>query len=130
MITNYPITNTIENAPNRFWAIALLASVAVFVAYTIHVYLCLRQIPGPFFASISNVPRLYWVLTGHAQETHIALHKRYGHLVRMGPDMVSVGDPREISKKYGITGKYKKVCALNVVKSEHLLTIDSLSSIR
>ena len=98
------------------WAIVVLVFFLIFVAYTIHVYFRLQHIPGPFVASISNFPRLYWVLTGHAQETHITLHKQYGHLVRMGPDMVSVGDPKEIGKIYGITGKYKKVCGFESVE--------------
>lgn len=72
-------------------------------------YLKLRRIPGPFLAAWSNLPRLYWVLSRRAHEVHIALHKKYGKLVRVGPNMVSVGDPAEIHNIYGITGKFQKV---------------------
>lgn len=91
------------------WAFVLLLTTTTFLVYVLFSYLRLRHIPGPHIASISNIPRLYWVLTGRAHEIHIALHKQYGHLVRMGPNMVSIGDPKEIGKIYGITGKYKKV---------------------
>ena len=73
-------------------------------------YSKLRRIPGPFLAAWSNIPRFYWVWTRRAHEIHIALHEKYGKLVRVGPNMVSVGDPAEIHNIYGITGKFQKVC--------------------
>ncbi|KAJ5471015.1 Cytochrome P450, partial [Penicillium desertorum] len=66
------------------------------------------HVPGPFLVSISNVPRLLWARSGSAHETHIRLHQKYGSLVRLGPNAVSVGDPREISKMYGIRSSFGK----------------------
>ena len=102
--------NTLHRISELPWSYISLLLLGGFIAYTLYSYMQLRHIPGPFLAALSNIPRLYWVLTGRAQEYHIGLHKRYGHLVRMGPNMVSVGDPGEIAKIYGITGKFKKVC--------------------
>ena len=107
--TSINATRSISEFP---WAFALGLFIATFLIYALFGHLRLRHIPGPFIASISDIPRLYWVLTGRAHEIHIALHKQYGHLVRMGPNMVSVGDPKEIAKIYGTTGRYKKVCGI------------------
>jgi hypothetical protein len=71
----------------------------------------LSNVPGPFLASISNIPRLCWVWGRRAHEIHIELHRKYGKLVRFGPNMVSIDDPVEIPKIYGFTGNYKKVCS-------------------
>jgi hypothetical protein len=69
----------------------------------------LRHVPGPLFASISNFQRLTWAWSGKAHETHIRLHERYGKLVRLGPNCVSIGDPHEISKIYGTGANMTKV---------------------
>ena len=76
------------------------------------VYKQLSEIPGPFFAKFSNFPRLYWVWTKHAHEKHIALHRKYGKLVRSGPDVISVGDPAEIPHIYGFNETFVKVIYL------------------
>lgn len=102
--------NALRSVPEISWTFAFLLLIATYLGHALVGYLRLRHIPGPFIPSISNIPRLYWVLTGRAHDIHIALHERYGSLVRMGPNMVSVGDPKEIGKIYGITGRYKKVC--------------------
>ena len=82
----------------------------VFVTiYLLKVYLKLYQNPGPFLAAFSNIPRTYWVWTKNAHEKHIALHRKYGNLVRIGPDVVSVGDPAEISHIYGFDDTFSKV---------------------
>lgn len=72
-------------------------------------YLRLRHIPGPFLTSFTNLPRLYWVWSNRAHEKHIELHKRYGKIVRLGPNMVSVADAKEIPQIYDFSGKFTKV---------------------
>jgi len=69
----------------------------------------LQHIPGPVFASFSNLPRLLWARTARYHEIQIDLHKKYGKLVRLGPNCVSVGDPQEISKIYGTGAGMLKV---------------------
>ena len=78
------------------------------VIYLIATYARLSHVPGPFLASFTNLVRLRWVLTRKAQYVHIDLHKRYGPLVRIGPNVVSVGDTAEIQQIYGLTGHYIK----------------------
>ena len=71
-------------------------------------YLRLRHVPGPFLASLTNLPRAFWVYKNNAGDTHTALHRHYGSLVRFGPNMVSVSAPSEIGKIYDIHGRFPK----------------------
>lgn len=99
------VADIMTNLSESPYIIAFEVSITWFLLYAFYSYFCLSHIPGPFLASISNIPRLYWVLTGRAHDIHIALHDQYGPLMRMGSNMVSVSDPQEIGKIYGITGK-------------------------
>jgi hypothetical protein len=83
---------------------------ALFLLHTLQVYWRLRNIPGPFWAKVTNIPRLSWVWSRRAHSIHIDLHRKYGPLVRFGPNMVSCGDPAEVPNIYGFSGKYRKVC--------------------
>lgn len=72
----------------------------------------LSSIPGPPLAAWTGLWRFFDVQKGTAHLTAIELHKRYGPLVRIGPNHVSVGDPREIANIYGLTKGYTKVRCL------------------
>jgi hypothetical protein len=80
------------------------------LAWIVRSYLSLRHIPGPFFASLTNLPRLLWVLKNKAHDVHIDLHRKYGDLVRIGPNVVSIADPAEIPRIYDYSGRFPKVC--------------------
>lgn len=68
----------------------------------------LRSIPGPAFAKLTDLYRLLLVRTGSAHEHHIRLHERYGPLVRLGPNNVSVGSPAAIPVLYNTRTRYPK----------------------
>jgi hypothetical protein len=68
----------------------------------------IRSIPGPRLSSITNLPRLLIAWSWRAHEAHIALHKKHGSLVRLGPNCVSIGDPALIPTIYGINSGYIK----------------------
>jgi hypothetical protein len=60
----------------------------------------LSRVPGPFLASITPfwIAYRYW-----RQDWHLyvqELHKKYGPIVRIAPDTVSVGDPEAIKAVY------------------------------
>ena len=42
-------------------------------------------------------------------KTLIKLHQKYGKVVRIGPNMVSVGDPEAVSVIYGMNPALEKV---------------------
>ena len=82
---------------------------SIITTWYLRSYLRLRHVPGPFWAKFSNLPRFLWVAGGKAHEIHIDLHRKYGDIVRIGPNMVSVTDPDEIPKIYDFAGRYLKV---------------------
>lgn len=68
----------------------------------------LWKIPGPPVAAYIALWRLYDVRQGLAEKTAVELHWKYGPLVGIGPDHVSVGNAREISNIYGLKTGYTK----------------------
>lgn len=70
----------------------------------------LRKIPGPFLASITPLWRLIDVRRGHHHETLIKLHHEYGtKLLRIAPNVVSIGDPEAVKMVYGHKSGFTKV---------------------
>lgn len=109
-------------AKEQVWTIALLLRAYwahVLVALVVVRLLCnkfrpgLRGIPGPTIAAYTGLWRFFDVAKGQAHWTHIRLHRKYGPLVRIGPNHVSVGDPSEIANIYGLNKGYTKVCNLD-----------------
>jgi hypothetical protein len=68
----------------------------------------LRSIPGPRLAAYTKLWRLHDVYKGSSHLTAIALHAKYGKLVRIAPNVISVSDPDETSKIYGTKGDFTK----------------------
>ena len=81
----------------------------------------LRQVPGPFVASFSNFWRLYIVWKEDMPWTSIRLHQRYGDLVRIGPNAVSVGSPEGLKIVYGPDGRYNKVLSPTAIAIVRLI---------
>ena len=53
----------------------------------------LRKYPGPFLASFSRLWKVLSTASGRTHLDHIALHRKYGPVVRIAPDEVSVSSP-------------------------------------
>jgi hypothetical protein len=88
-----------------------LVGVIVLIAQYIIAYLRspLKNIPGPFVAKFSN----FWRFCNHYGQTHIetqkALHKKYGDVVRLGPNTVSIVDAALLKTIYSTRGTFLKV---------------------
>lgn len=54
----------------------------------------LRSYPGPVLASCSRLWKLWSTASCNTQHDHIALHRRYGPVVRIAPNEVSLSSPR------------------------------------
>lgn len=98
---------TVELSKSNF-VLILLSGLLLLLGYITRTYARLCHVPGPFLASLTNIVRLRWVWSRRAHEIHIELHQKYGPLVRIGPDVVSVADPAEITNIYGFTGTFIK----------------------
>lgn len=69
----------------------------------------LNKIPGPFVASVSNiwkVSALYW---GTMPQENIAIHSKYGSVVRIGPHHVSFASPEALQIIHTSRNAYPKV---------------------
>lgn len=91
----------------KTYALPLLAF-ALFFSLLRNKYNGLSKIPGPKLAAYTKFWRLYDVYQGQAHLTAIKLHKKHGSLVRIAPNVISVADPKEISKIYNIKGDFTK----------------------
>jgi hypothetical protein len=85
---------------------SVLTSISIFVFGALYVIYTrdstpLRSIPGPFLASISKL----WIFNQQRgyqrQKVDIDLHKKYGPVVRVAPNEVSVSSPEALRKIYG-----------------------------
>jgi hypothetical protein len=89
-----------------WWAIVILAICAK-LAYN---YSKLSFIPGPFFAGLTDIWRYFHGKAGKCA-TDYELHRKYNSkLLRIGPNQISVSDPREIHNIYGLNPIFNKVC--------------------
>lgn len=89
----------------------LAASVTAAVLLLAHTY-CqkgLSKFPGPLLASFTNAWRLRIVWQRNAEKRHIALHKEFGEVVRLGPNFLSFGTPAAIKDIYGLNSHFIKV---------------------
>jgi hypothetical protein len=67
-----------------------------------------HDIPGPYGASISRFWLAGSVLSGKAEHIQRDLHKRYGNLVRIAPNEISVADPEAVKIIYNIKSGFTK----------------------
>ncbi|EEQ85215.2 cytochrome P450 oxidoreductase [Blastomyces dermatitidis ER-3] len=68
----------------------------------------IRNVPGPFVASFSNLWKIYRVLQKDMAWRNIEVHEKYGPLVRIGPNHVSASDPEALKTIYSFTNIFPK----------------------
>ena len=72
----------------------------------------LRDIPGPFLASLSDLWQLVHCYHGEQHNDYL-LHRKYGSsLLRLGPNKIAVADPEAIRVIYGWKPVFPKVLLL------------------
>ncbi|KAF2101842.1 pisatin demethylase [Rhizodiscina lignyota] len=68
----------------------------------------LNKYPGPSIAAYTNWWRFFDNLGRRTEYTHINLHRKYGDIVRLGPDCLSFADPKAIKIIYGLNKGFTK----------------------
>ena len=68
----------------------------------------ITTVPGPWLAKFSNLWRLIETYYGRYQDRIPELHSKYGNLVRLAPDVISISDPRAIECVYGFKTHLEK----------------------
>ncbi|KAI1104934.1 cytochrome P450 [Jackrogersella minutella] len=79
-----------------------------FTSSTVNSWYRLRHIPGPFLASFSYLWLGYCALSGKQLEAVEHASKKYGSLIRVGPNELLTDDPEIIKSMSGVKSKYLK----------------------
>ncbi|KAF9876101.1 trichothecene c-15 hydroxylase [Colletotrichum karsti] len=92
------LLGTNGRAPSLSIALLTLA-IGLFLAYCLgwcfyQLFLNpLRRFPGPKLWSVSNIPYVRMYLAGNGHRRMLELHEKYGPIVRIGPDFLSINHP-------------------------------------
>ncbi|KAJ5382629.1 Cytochrome P450 [Penicillium concentricum] len=89
------------------WVLVLLSTVITHLVYN-YAKGGLWRIPGPWMRGISSLPRILSVYNNKSHDEDIQLHQKYGKIVRLAPNLLSIADPAEINQIYGIGTKFYK----------------------
>lgn len=89
----------------------------------------IKHFPGPFVAKFTNLWRFIDVYRGRAELTHRELHKKHGVAVQLGPNLISLSDPKLLRTVYNIRGDFVKVGNLTLACQILPLIIIRVSSI-
>ncbi|KAJ5750360.1 hypothetical protein N7533_007388 [Penicillium manginii] len=74
----------------------------------------LKSFPGPIATSCTNIWRFWDVFRGRCDITQLALHRKYGSAVRVGPNVLSLSDPSLIGQVYNTRHPWIKSSMYNV----------------
>ena len=85
----------------RYWP-TVLVFLLVFYLIRNKFYNGLHRYPGPPIAAYTNWWRFLENLGRRTEQTHIELHRKYGDIVRLGPNVLSFADPKAINVIYGL----------------------------
>jgi len=94
--------------------LGLLTSLVLLAMLSISIYRLsfhpLARIPGPRLAAISNIWQARHVRDGRARELGKTLHKRYGPVVRVGPNEVWFNSQEAFKEIYSTRFLLKSHC--------------------
>lgn len=92
-----------------FWLISLVAVVRLLY---LRYHDSLHKYNGPFLASFTNLWRVYHSYSNRYGKPLINLHEKYGSVVRLGPNVLSFGQPQAIKDIYGPGKNFGKVSSM------------------
>ncbi|CAI7589384.1 unnamed protein product [Penicillium glandicola] len=87
-----------------FWGAAAGCLLLLWVTYSVIYAFCwspLRHFPGPKLWAISRIPSNVSVLRGRNHLEILALHKKYGPILRLGPNELAFNTPQAFRDIYG-----------------------------
>ena len=94
------------------WSLSHLAALAVVICIVVllssYFQNGLHRFPGPLAAKFSQIWLLLNTRHGQHHQTVIKLHEKYGNIVRLGPDYVSLADQADIKVVYGFAKRLNK----------------------
>ncbi|KAG7286032.1 hypothetical protein NEMBOFW57_008331 [Staphylotrichum longicolle] len=122
------ITDQIIQVLSQHWLPIIFAAVVAWLVRNRY-HNGLNKYPGPFLASLTDWWRFMDVYKRRPELSHIALHKKYGPVVRLGPNTLSFSDPDSLKTIYGLNKGFIKsdfyVVQQSVVKGHSLPSLFS-----
>ncbi|RDI82162.1 hypothetical protein Vi05172_g7843 [Venturia inaequalis] len=101
------LLDTFASLIRDFWPLIVPSVVVAYFlrnkyGYGIHRY------PGPFLAGFTDLWRFCDAYGRKSEKTFIALHDKYGDVVRIGPNALSFADPKALKTIYGLNKGFTK----------------------
>jgi hypothetical protein len=79
----------------------------------------LNKYPGPALARVTDWWRFWDVYNRRPDITQLALHRKHGDVVRLGPNCLSFSDPQAIKQIYGLNKGMTKVSLIpNIIGTD------------
>ena len=78
----------------------------------------LAKFDGPFIASFTNLWKVYHVYVGDLEHVLLEAHRRYGKVVRIGPNHLDVSDAAAVKQVYGSGRAFQKRYGLRLSQAE------------
>jgi hypothetical protein len=69
----------------------------------------LNRFNGPFLASFTNLWKVWYAFNSSQEQIYVDVHRKYGDIVRIGPNALSFADPQATHDIYGPKGTPQKV---------------------
>lgn len=88
--------------------LAILTGLGLLYTISLALFSPLRRVPGPVSARFTNLFYLNRVRHGRFHYENKDLHRKYGPVLRLGEDLVSIDDPSALKTIYGIGSKFPK----------------------
>lgn len=95
----------VEVAAHHILVVSLVATPVWLLGYVLYqrFFSPLAKVDGPFWASLTSIWKLHSFSKGDFHETIVALHQKYGPIVRIAPTEVIVSDKTAIREVYSTT---------------------------
>ncbi|KUI64589.1 Pisatin demethylase [Cytospora mali] len=88
-------------------ALTILLVIGIYVLYQC-LFSSLARFPGPFWAKLTKAYRVYMIIRGHSHRDYPSLHKKYGPVVRVAPNELSIADPQAFREIYRAGNNFLK----------------------
>lgn len=95
-----------DPSPGALLLVAVGLAIVTYIASAFTTWYRLRHIPGPFLASFSYLWLARVAKSGRQFWIYRDMYKKYGPLVRVGPNELSTYDPEVIRKMNGARSSY------------------------
>ncbi|KAK0127496.1 hypothetical protein ONS96_007031 [Cadophora gregata f. sp. sojae] len=102
------ITKITDMSYNLFGLISAFSALLILYLLLSALFSPLRGVKGPAVTRYTRLWEVYKNWQGHLEHVTVALHKKYGSIVRLAPNRYSISDPTAIRQIYGAGSKFYK----------------------